>query len=89
MYQTIPTTCKTSLLKNTGVLSTFHIEKPTELLSFFNVNEQKKNNDDDDDVDVDDNNNNNNNAKTIKRKTLWPPKSLTDKVLGKKHTSQK
>jgi hypothetical protein len=34
--------CKVSLLQNIGVLSIFHDEKPTVLLSVLNVNEQRK-----------------------------------------------
>jgi hypothetical protein len=34
--------CKASLLQNIGVFSTFHIEKPTVLLSFLNAKEQRK-----------------------------------------------
>jgi hypothetical protein len=34
--------CNASLLQNIGVFSTFHVEKPTALLSFSNVKERRK-----------------------------------------------
>jgi hypothetical protein len=42
VFHTIPTMGKPSMLQNVGVFSTFHVQKPTALLSFWNVKERKE-----------------------------------------------
>jgi hypothetical protein len=60
MFHTTPAMCKASLLRNIGVLSTFHIEKQTILLFFSNVDERRKKR----------------KIMQRLKDTLWPPKPL-------------
>jgi hypothetical protein len=42
VFHTIPITWKASLLQNIGVSSNLPVEKPTAILLFSNVNEQRE-----------------------------------------------